>query len=161
TIDLGCQYTLQVDPDGSGLVRVSVGWVAFENDGHESFIPAGAACVTRPGKGPGVPYYQDATQALTTAVGDFDRGAGSDAIGTILAEARRRDAISVWHLLRRVSPADRGRVYDRLAQLVTVPVGVTREGVQAGNQQMIDSLWNSLDLGSASWWRMWKSRGPK
>ena len=56
-VDLGCQYTLEVNGKGEGLVRVSVGWVAFENDGRESFIPADAACVTRPGKGPGIPYY--------------------------------------------------------------------------------------------------------
>jgi hypothetical protein len=161
TVDLGCEYTLNVDANGVGLVRVSVGWVAFEIDGRESFIPAGAACVTRPGKGPGIPYYEDASQALVDAVRRFDADADQAAIGVILSEARKRDAISLWHVLRRVQPADRGRVYDRLAQVVTIPSDVTREGVLAGNAQMIDSLWNTLDLGNTSWWRMWKSRMPK
>jgi hypothetical protein len=161
TVDLGCQYTLKVDKDGVGLVEVSVGWVAFENDGRESFIPAGAACVTRPGKGPGLPYYQDASRELIAAVNQFDSDSDQPAIAAIVANARTRDAISLWHLLRRVQPDDRGRVYDRLAQFVTVPAGVTRQGVLAANPQMIDSLWNALDLGDTSWWRMWKSRGPK
>jgi hypothetical protein len=161
TVDLGCQYTLNVDKDGVGLVEVSVGWVAFENDGRESFIPAGAACVTRPGKGPGIPYYQDASQEFIAAVHQFDTDTSQPAIAAILANARARDAISLWHLLRRVQPDDRGRVYDRLAEFVPVPAGVTRQGVLAANPQMIDSLWNTLDLGDTSWWRMWKSRGPK
>jgi hypothetical protein len=161
TVDLGCQYTLKVDADGVGLVEVSVGWVAFENDGHESFIPAGAACVTRPGKGPGVPYYQDASGELIDALQRFNASADQPSIAVILAQARRRDAISLWHLLRRVQPEDRGRVYDRLAQSIAVPAGVTREGVLAANPQMIDSLWNTLDLGDTSWWRMWKSHGPR
>ncbi len=161
TVDLGCQYTLQVDADGVGLVQVSVGWVAFESDGHESFIPATAACTTRPGKGPGIPYYQDASRSLVDAVNRFDVDADAASIDVILAEARPRDAISLWHLLRRVQPADRARVYDRLAQLITVPAGVTRAGVLAANAQMIDALWNSLNLGDTSWWRMWKSRTPK
>jgi hypothetical protein len=161
TVDLGCQYTLNVDKDGVGLVEVSVGWVAFENDGRESFIPAGAACVTRPGKGPGIPYYQDAPAELIAAVRQFDADSDQPAVVAILANARARDAISLWHLLRRVQPNDRGRVFDRLAQLITVPAGVTRQGVLAANPQMIDSLWNTLDLGDTSWWRMWKSRGPK
>ena len=161
TVDLGCEYTLNVDPDGVGLVQVSVGWVAFENDGRESFIPASAACGTRPGKGPGIPYYQDASEALVNAVHRFDRDTDQPSIAVILAEARPRDAISLWHLLRRVQPADRGRVYDRLAQFITVPPGVTRDGVLQADPKIIDSLWNTLDLGDTSWWRMWKSRTPK
>ena len=46
-IDLGCAYTLQVDADGSGLLRVTHGWVGFERDGREAFIPQGAMCATR------------------------------------------------------------------------------------------------------------------
>jgi hypothetical protein len=161
TVDLGCQYTLKVDAEGVGLVEVSVGWVAFENEGRESFIPAGAACVTRPGKGPGVPYYQDASSELIGALHRFDADANQPSIAVILNKARPRDAISLWHLLRRVQPIDRGRVYDRLAQFNTVPGDVTREGVLAADPKMIDTLWNTLDLGDTNWWRMWKSRGPK
>jgi hypothetical protein len=160
-VDLGCQYTLKVDTEGVGLVDVTVGWVAFENEGRESFIPAGAACRTRPGKGPGIPYYQDAAPDLISAIHRFDADADQPAISVILEKARPRDAICLWHLLRRVQLADRGRVYDRLTQLITVPTGVTRGGVLAADPQMIDSLWNTLDLGNTSWWRMWKSRGPK
>ncbi len=161
TVDLGCQYTLKVDADGAGLVDVTVGWVAFEKDGRESFIPAGAACMTRPGKGPGIPYYTDAPGELIGALQRFDADADRAAIAAIVEKARPRDAISLWHLLRRVQPEDRGRVYDRLAQLIAVPSGVTRDGVLAGDPKMIDSVWNTLDLGNTSWWRMWKSRGPK
>ena len=161
TVDLGCQYTLNVDADGVGLVEVSVGWVAFENDGRESFIPAAAACVTRPGKGPGIPYYQDASKELIDAVHRFDAGGGEPEVAMILSQARPHDAISLWHLLRRVQPRDRGRVYDRLAQLIAVPASVTRAGVLAADPKMIDALWNTLDLGDTSWWRMWKSRSPK
>ena len=61
TVDLGCAYTLQVDDSGAGLVRTSLGWVGFRLNGHESFIPAGAACATRPKVGPGTPYFEDAS----------------------------------------------------------------------------------------------------
>jgi hypothetical protein len=160
-VDLGCQYTLEVNAKGEGLVRVSVGWVAFENDGRESFIPADAACVTRPGKGPGIPYYEDASQALRDAVSRFDVDADVASAGVILSQARQRDAITLWHLLRRVPPADRGGVYDRLTQFIKTPTDVTRDGVVAANPQMIDSLWNALDLGTTSWWRIWKTHAPK
>ena len=161
TVDLGCAYTLRVDDRGVGLVEVKVGWVAFESHGRESFIPAAAACETRPGQGPGVPYYQDASAGLQQAVHQYDADGDLAAVAAILAEARQRDAITLWHLLKRVPPAERGPVYDRMAALLAIPTGVTREGVIGGNSAMIESLWNSLDLGDTSWWRMWKSRTPE
>ena len=39
-VDLGCSYTLQVDASGAGLVRTALGWVGFQLNGRESFIPA-------------------------------------------------------------------------------------------------------------------------
>jgi hypothetical protein len=50
-IDLGCAYTLTMDDKGVGRVEVTSGWVGFEWQGRESFIPIGAVCVTRPGLG--------------------------------------------------------------------------------------------------------------
>ena len=158
TVDLGCAYTLEVDGSGAGLVKVTAGWVAFENDGKESFIPATAACVTRPGRGPGIPYYEDATPALRSAVTRFDQSGEQSSVTQVLSEARPRDAITLWHLLRRVSADNRGPVFDRLAQLINVPASVNRPGIVSGDAGMIDTLWNTLDLGDTSWWRMWKTR---
>jgi hypothetical protein len=48
-------------------------------------------------------------------------------LDTVLAESRVRDTLTLWHLLSRVNAADRVRVYDRMAALVPVPAGVSRE----------------------------------
>lgn len=151
TVDLGCAYTLEVSADGVGLVTVIAGWVAFESNGTESFIPATARCTTRPGRGPGIPVYQDAAEALRTAVDRLD-------VSGILAGARPRDAMTVWHLLRRVPAGRRGEVYDALAKLMKVPPDVSRDRVIAGDANSIDALWDALDLGNINWWRHWKSR---
>jgi len=51
----------------------------------------------------------------------------SFALDVILADARARDTLTLWHLLSRVEPADRARIYDRMASLTPVPAGVSRE----------------------------------
>src|SRR5579863_3088408 len=160
-VDLGCSYTLQVDDSGAGILRTKLGWVGFKLDGHEAFIPAGAVCATRPKIGPGTPYFEDASASFREALSKFDFAAGSSeersaALNRILAEARQRDALTIWHLLSRVDDSQRGAVYDRLATLVPPPSGVTRDGILRLDQKMLDSWWNQLDLGNVSLWRTWE-----
>lgn len=165
-VDLGCAYTLEVNDDGRGLLSVTSGWVAFEQDGRESFVPKNAVCVTRPGLGPGTPYFSDATDELQAALGIFDTTesdttARDAALQVVLSQARTRDALTLWHMLARTSETERGLVYDRLAVLVPPPAEVTRTGILSGDRAMRDAWWEKLDLGSATWWRMWKGPVPK
>ncbi len=165
-VDLGCAYTLEVNDDGQGLLSVTSGWVAFEQDGRESFVPATAMCVTRPGFGPGTPYFSDASDEFKAALAQFDvaksdEAARAAALETILAQSRRHDALTLWHLLSRTNEAERVQVYDRLAALIPPPNDVTPEGVLRGDRQMLDAWWDKLELGSAGFWRRWKGPVPK
>ena len=127
-VDLGCEYALSADERGFGLLRVTKGWVSFQWKGVESLVPAGASCRTQPQAGPGIPYFDDAPESLKQALESFgfEKG-GYDALGAILSESRVRDTLTLWHLLSRVEPSDRGRVFDRMAALTPVPAGVSRE----------------------------------
>ena len=161
-VDLGCQYTLEVGDDGSGLLRVEAGWVGFESRGLQSLVPAGAACPTRRGIGPGTPYYETAPEALRRALAEIDFGtdaaARNAALDAALDAARERDALSLWHLLSRLDADARGRVFDRLATLVPPPPGVTRDGIRRGDGAMREAWWDELGLGSAAFWRDWTAR---
>jgi hypothetical protein len=126
-IDLGCEYTLSDDDLGRGLLSVTRGWVAFQWKGLESLVPAGASCRTRPRLGPGIPYFDDAPEKLKQALEDFDIRHDGAALDIVLAQARVRDTLTLWHLLQRVETADRARVYDRISALTPVPAGVSRE----------------------------------
>jgi len=164
-VDLGCAYTLHVDDQGDGLLRVTFGWVGFKLGERESFIPEGAVCATRPGSGPGTPYYEDASKAFQAALEKLDFEPGSaqarvEELAVALREARKRDALSLWHLLARVEGTQRERVYDHLAALVPPPQGVTREGILRGDQRMRDLWWNQLGLLDMAWWRKWERAWP-
>jgi hypothetical protein len=152
---------LQVDDSGAGLLRTKLGWVGFKLDGREAFIPAGAICATRPRVGPGTPYFDDASASFREALSKFDFSSSTQEVRSaelskILAEARQRDALTVWHLLSRVEESERGLVYDRLATLLPPPSGVTRDGILRLDQEMLDLWWNKLGLGDVSLWRTWE-----
>ena len=160
-VDLGCIYTLHVDDSGAGLLRTTMGWVGFKLKGHESFIPAGAVCATRPKIGPGTPYFEDASAAFREALTKFDFAATTAQerealLGILLVDARKRDALTLWHLLSRVSDEDLRGVYDRLTSLAPPPKDVTREGILRLDQKMLDSWWNSLGYGDVYLWHMYE-----
>ena len=160
-VDLGCVYFLQVDDSGNGMLRTTLGWVGFKSAGRESFIPAGAVCPARKKTGPGTPYFEDASQPFRAALSKFDLQDSAskertDALETLLANSRKSDALTLWHLLSRVEGSQRDRVYDRLAELVPPPAGVTRDGILRGDQKMLDLWWNALGFGDISLWRHWE-----
>jgi hypothetical protein len=171
--DLGCAYTLEVDKAGNSLLRVTMGWVSLQLKDRESVVPAGAACATKSGIGPGTPYFEDASEAFRAALTrvDFDHDSlirgNMTPLEIVLSSARVRDSLTLWNLLSRVSGGERDEVYHRLAALVPPPVGVTREGVLKLDRQMLDawkeqleSRWGAaLSSGSFQAWANIWSRG--
>jgi hypothetical protein len=160
-IDLGCVYTLHVEDSGAGLLRTTIGWVGFKLADHESFIPAGAVCATRPKIGPGTPYFEDAAEGFRVALSRFDFAAEGPAqraadLGVILQQARPEDALTLWHLLARVDGSEHGRVYARLSEFVAPPADVTAEGIERLDQRMLDSWWTALGYGDILLWRTWE-----
>ncbi len=129
-VDLGCAYTLTVGDEGTGVLHMTTGWASLEWKRRESLVPAGAMCRTRPGAGPGTPYFDDASVSLKRAVDDFDSGKDpSRALDIVGREARVRDTLTLWHLLSRVEAPDRARVYERIAQFEPPPAGISRDQI--------------------------------
>ena len=157
-VDLGCAYRLEVDEDGTGRLRVTLGWVGFEWDGRESLVPSGAVCTTRPGRGPGTPHFEDATPAFRRALDAIDLGgvqADTATLDRLLREARPRDALSLWHLLTRFDAPSASRVYDRLASLAPPPPQASKERVLAGDRPALDAWWDRLGFAPVSRFREW------
>ena len=157
--DLGCAYTLHVDEDGSGIISVTAGWVAFDRDGVESFVPAGASCRTDPTRGLGTPRYDNESQAYRDALDDFDYGDPArrhEALQRVLQNGGNGDAITLWHLIPRVDAADRGAVIDALADQAPMPDEVTREAALKADKAALDRWWDALGLGDTAWWRTWR-----
>jgi FecR-like protein len=159
--DLGCAYTLHVDEDGTGLLSVTAGWVSFESKGRESFVPAGASARTDPVLGPGTPRYDITDDQFRQHLDFVDDGPGTKGYGIglayVLKHASVHDAMTLWHLIPRVAPADRGAVVDALAARAPMPASITRDAVMRLDKAALDQWWDALGLGEANWWRMWKA----
>jgi len=145
-IDLGCEYTLEVDDDGSSLLHVILGFVELASKGRVSWVPRYAMCESRPGKEPGTPFFEDATEEFRRALSRFDfEDGGWDALKTVLKTARDRDTFTLWQLLPRVDEATRRKVLDRMIELVGLPKGITREGTLRLDPQMLEAWKDAMD----------------
>jgi hypothetical protein len=159
--DLGCKFTLEVAPDGSGVMRVSSGWVQLEAEGFQTLVPAGAEAETREGFAPGSPYFDDATPQFKAALASLNFGTlnapqHEAALAAVLNAARPKDVMTLFNLMARSDREERGMIYDRAAQLDPPPAGVTREGIFAYDQIMMNRWWGTLRLGNAkTWWIHW------
>lgn len=145
-VDLGCEYTLEVDADGNSRLHVTSGFVALENGTRESIVPAGAIALTRKGKGIGTPFADDSSAVLQSALYrfDFENGGGA-ALETIIKESNLYDSLTLWHLVSRVEQQDRGRIFDALAAHVKPPAKVTREGILRLDKKMLDAWWTKIE----------------
>jgi len=148
--DLGCAYTLIVDDSGGSLLRVTSGWVALELKDRESIVPAGAACQTRPGIGPGTPYFEDAgaefLNALTALDFESNAAAKARALNHLLQTARVKDTLTLWHLLARVDGEERSRVFEKMNSLVAPPSDVTRDGILKLDSAMLNKWKEKLEF---------------
>ncbi len=155
-VDMGCAYRLVANPDGTGLLEVSSGWVELEREGRVSKVPAGARCRMRASAagappGPGTPVFADAPTELAQAVDALDESwwggssGGAEARSALLAEilpvARASDSLTLWHLLPRFEGAEREAVYERLAALVGPPRGVDRGATLSLDGRALEEWW--------------------
>lgn len=148
-IDYGCAYSLSVEDNGITTLHVTAGWVSLMLNGRESLVPASAYAKSKPGAGPGTPFFEDASGEFIDALTSFDfENGGAAAIDTIIARSRQRDAFSLWYLLERTSESDRARVFNCLRTFVPLPDNATRDGVLALDHQMLDAWKETIDVTS-------------
>lgn len=143
-VDLGCEYTLEVDSLGRSRIHVTLGWVSFEGRDRESLVPAGFLALASPTTGLSTPWAEGAPDSLVRALADLDSTGSPSALRTALSLARTRDAVSLWHLLPRTQGQAREDVYGALAPLAPPPAGVTREGALTLDPLMLRLWWETL-----------------
>lgn len=159
--DLGCAYTLEIAADGSGLMKVTSGWISVEAEGFQTLIPAGAQAETQTSLPPGSPYFADATAQFKSSLralnfGHLDSDAATDALLTLIHESRAADVVTLFNLLQRADASQRGVLYDRIAQLDPPPPGVTRQGIINREPGMIEAWTRTLHLPRVkTWWLDW------
>ncbi len=162
TIDLGCEYRLEVTSDGRSLLSVVKGQVEFGYGGREVYVPAGASCESTLTRGPTPPIFDDASDELrelveqlsaTGAYAPFPAKLPYDPelLERLLGFEDREDALPLFAMMTDpgLPFGMRDAIFDRLHEVFDSPESVTRAGILAGNADMRQDWLGVID----HWWR--------
>ncbi len=159
--DLGCEFLLQANDDGSGSLTVRSGWVQVENGWREVLVPEGARVEFAARGKPGIPYDLGASPAFVAALRELHaQGGGADPEGAVaralVAASRPQDAISLLYLLQFHPSLVDGPVFDRMAELMPAEARVNREDLRARGRDALAPWWNALPYPRIKrWWLQW------
>lgn len=138
-VDLGCIYSMHVQENGSTELRVSVGRVAFELFNKNIVVWSGARCVADKKGNVTTPVDESSGQNFKNAVERFDATRDEEALRDLLANARLRDAASLWHLLQSTSGAPREQIYTKLAELSPPPANIQKPEIFELNKTALEA----------------------
>lgn len=125
-IDLGCEYTIEIDDAGRGSIVVQSGKVELDGTAGVVVAPAGTTTRLLAGRQPSLPIADGASGELRAAVGDFERGTAG-ALERIVQLATETDVITLIALAELAPPERRAEVLTRLAAELAPPDGVSIE----------------------------------
>jgi ferric-dicitrate binding protein FerR (iron transport regulator) len=119
-IDLGCEYTIDIDDAGAGSIYVRIGSVELTAPGGGLVVaPAGTRTTLLAGQRPGLPVGHSANPKVRAAVAAYEHG-DPGAVDALLAAAEDKDAVTLI-ALAAVDDAHRATVLTRLVELSPPP----------------------------------------
>ena len=135
-VDLGCQYDLTVDDQGTTHLRVAMGAVSLEDKRGVVYVPATFEVSMSPGH-LGTPVSIDSTPALRAAVARFDT---DGSIEPLLSIAEMSERVTLWNAIPRTTGASRAALVAKLEQFAPLPDPALHDKVLAADTDAMD-IW--------------------
>lgn len=165
-LDMGCEFTVDIDASGAGKLIVHSGWVLVGNHQSEVLVPQGAMVRLRADGRAGTPHDRNASAGFVAALAELDAEdedlmADDVRIQHLLAQARPQDVISLLTLLQRHPAWANGPLYARLQMFLVGAPALSREAVLRGELGALEPWWEALPYPRAKhWWLQWPDALP-
>ena len=164
-IDLGCEFVLERNIEGSGSLSVLSGWVHQHIGGQEQLVPAGhtlqftADSVDTPLRIDAPLALRQALKALDQALRSADLAAHRDQLAAaVAAAARDEDQYMLISLLLREPGLASSPLYPRLAQALKMPAtdAAHRAAWLQSDAAAMELWWQRLPSQPKRWWAHWR-----
>lgn len=164
-IDLGCDFEVWKNADGSGRVYVRSGWIDYGVGAYEVLVPAGFALRFSADR-PFTPMRPEASPGFAIAVTNLERAlseSGPSSAATLAASNRvaeaalDADGFTLLSLLTRYPPLAKGVLYPRLAIALKADASDPghRAAWAAGSAHAMNTWWDLYPTQPKRWWGNW------
>jgi hypothetical protein len=153
-IDLGCEYEMEVDETGAGLLKVKLGYVELEppqavpaNERRPPrLVPRGAECPIDAVNGPGTPVWSRSPESLRKDLASFDKSGDAEALARVIGQLGPKDTLTLFYIVASRAPeAERRAALDKLEAVQKAPAGVTRAATLALQRRAIQGWREALE----------------
>lgn len=166
-VDLGCDFEVWKQADGTGRVQVLSGWISYRAGDNDILVAEGyAASFDRTRIG--TPVRVDAPTAFAQAVHALDaqsddNTANVEALAATVAKAaRNQDSLTLLSLLTRRPLLARTDIYPRLAEALRVRNDAPghRKAWEDGDTSAMNAWWERLPRQPKRWLANWNDVLP-
>jgi hypothetical protein len=137
----GGYYDLIISPGNNSIIENKENWIIVSSNLVEFYVPPQYICEIK-AAGPVIPYHQNAPAQFKELLRGLNaEGANKEEIAAMLtAMAQESDFISLWNMIRLVTPMSRGQIFDRVASKIQMPASIPREGIIFLDEKKLEAL---------------------
>jgi len=143
----GGNYKVQMNNDNNADLSILTGKILVQDKNLESVvIPNFTSTITN--AGPEIPININASANLKTALKKLSFGDDPGSLNIALNEAAFSDALSLWHLFKRINGDNIDEVYVKLYSLTPPPKGVDQESILRLKEEALASWMKKIEKAS-------------
>lgn len=143
---LNGDYNLIVDAAGSGSIECENSWAILKKDKNEMIVPSRYKCEFQNNGQIGLPFSIAASDVLIKAITGFKiNDQDPILLDKIINLCEKKDAITLWNLLKLVYSDSRIIVLNKLNELIPFPSGVNQNGLIDLDPKMMQFYLNEIE----------------
>jgi len=124
------KYSIRTDTRGNTDIELEAGWLRIISGNNQIIFPGHYFLKILRGSGASIPYYSGSEFELIALLEEYlFGGKRGTTLNRILASSTEKENITLWNLIRRVTPEQKGAVYDKLYELVPHPDNIAKKEI--------------------------------
>jgi len=124
------KYSIRTDTRGNTDIELEAGWLRVISGNNQTIFPGRYNLKILRGSGASLPYYSGSEFELIALLEEYlFGGKRGTTLNRILASSTEKENITLWNLIRRVTPEQKGAVYDKLYELVPHPDNIAKKEI--------------------------------
>ncbi len=124
------KYSIRTDTRGNTDIELEAGWLRIISGNNQIIFPGHFFLKILRGSGASIPYYSGSVFELIALLEEYlFGGRRGTTLNRILASSTEKENITLWNLLKRVTPEHRNAVYDKLYELIPHPASIEKKEI--------------------------------